>query len=227
MLINRDLIFPTPLATLNALIDLIIESSFLMGILFTLLRIVAGYSLGVVVGIALGILTAFYPFFNTLLRPMLGIIKSTPVSSFIILVLLWVTVGFVPVLISFLMVTPLIWSAVHEGIISTDPLLIEMADFFKVKRKKKLIDIYLPSIKPLLYSACTTALGFAWKSGVAAEVLSQPQFSLGKTLYESKIYLETDKLFAVTAVVIILSILLEFLLKKIMRKKGAIKNAVK
>ena len=50
------------------------------------------------------------------------------------------------------------------------------------------------------------ALGFAWKSGVAAEVLSHPAFSMGKALYESKIYLETPDLFAWTLLVVVYAV---------------------
>ncbi len=47
---------------------------------------------------------------------------------------------------------------------------------------------------------------------MAAEVLSLAANSIGKNLYNSKIYLETADMFAWTAVVIIMSILLERLM---------------
>jgi NitT/TauT family transport system permease protein len=56
-------------------------------------------------------------------------------------------------------------------------------------------------------------MGLAWKSGVAAEVLCQPKLAIGSELYYSKIYLETPELFAWTALVIILSFILEKLFK--------------
>lgn len=48
-----------------------------------------------------------------------------------------------------------------------------------------------------------------WKSGVAAEIIGTPDYSIGERLYMSKIYLDTGGLFAWTAVVILLSILFE------------------
>ena len=62
---------------------------------------------------------------------------------------------------------------------------------------------------PEVYNSVTTGLGFAWKSGVAAEVLSTPLNSIGTELYNSKVYLETTDLFAWTAVIIIMSAVLE------------------
>ena len=52
-------------------------------------------------------------------------------------------------------------------------------------------------------------MGLAWKAGIAAEVLSMPKNSLGELIYRAKIYLESPDLYAVTLVVIVLSVLLE------------------
>ena len=79
--------------------------------------------------------------------------------------------------------------------------------------------IYVQTVKSRFISACIVAMGFAWKAGIAAEVLSTPKFSIGTSLYNSKIYLETEQMFAYTAVVIILSILLEKLMVKLLDKK--------
>lgn len=78
--------------------------------------------------------------------------------------------------------------------------------------------IYLPSVRPYFFAGCSTALGLSWKAGVAAEVLSLPKHALGSELYYSKIYLETPTLFAVTLVVILLSVALEFVLRLILKK---------
>ena len=69
--------------------------------------------------------------------------------------------------------------------------------------------IYIPSVLPYMMAACRTALGLSWKAGVAAEVIGVTKNSIGRQLYYSKIYLETADLFAWTAVVIFLSLLLE------------------
>ena len=67
---------------------------------------------------------------------------------------------------------------------------------------------------PTLLSTCLTALGFAWKSGIAAEVIALPAFAVGSNLYNTKIYLERAELFAWTLTVIVLSMALEAALKK-------------
>ena len=120
--------------------------------------------------------------------------------------------------IAFLMVTPIAWANVREGILAVDAQLLEMAEVFRLPRAKKLRHVYLPAVLPQWLAACTTGFGFAWKSGVAAEVIARPALSIGRNLYESKLYLNTEELFAWTAMVVLLSMLLERLLVRAMRR---------
>ena len=133
-------------------------------------------------------------------------------ASFILLVILWAPTGQVPVVVSALMVLPVVWGNVSRGITQTDPLLLEAARAYRFGRWKRVRLVYLPSVLPYFASGCHTALGLAWKSGVAAEVLCVPRLAIGTQVYYSKIYLETPALFAWTAVVLVLSFALEGLL---------------
>lgn len=62
---------------------------------------------------------------------------------------------------------------------------------------------------PYFTSALFTCSGLVWKAGIAAEVLCQPQTSIGTQLFNAKSTLETVDLFAWTTVIIIISLLLE------------------
>jgi NitT/TauT family transport system permease protein len=73
---------------------------------------------------------------------------------------------------------------------------------------------------PYFTAACTTGMGLAWKAGIAAEVLANSGLSIGGRIYQSKIYIETADLFAWTAMVIVMSVLLERLMVALMNKVG-------
>lgn len=221
--VGSDLLLPSPLETGKALVYLAGTKVFWKSCLLTLLRVFAGFFLGVIAGAVLGALTAASGFLNEFLSPLRSIVKATPVTSFIILVLLYLTSSLTPLFIAFLMVLPVVWANVLTGIKTTDAQLLEMAEAFGYSKAKKLSGVYAPSVLPHFLSACTTGLGFAWKAGVTAEVIAHPAFGMGKYIYESKLYLETPELFAWTAAVIILSFLLEklvlLLLGRIVRWK--------
>ena len=212
LLVGKSLLLPGPMETMGRLFVLLGSANAWVAAGLTLLRTLGGYLLGVTFGVLLAVVTANIGFLDELLRPLRGVIKATPVTSFILLALLWLNSDLVPVCISFLMVLPIIWANVHEAIGQVDYRLLEMAQLFGLSKKKQIRTIYIPSVRPQFLAGCTTALGFAWKSGVAAEVIALPQKSVGNALYLSKLTLETTDLFAWTLLVVLLSMLLESLL---------------
>ncbi|MBR3299627.1 MAG: ABC transporter permease subunit [Clostridia bacterium] len=207
--VGSELLLPTPFSVLKTLFELIKTAEFWQSLLHTLLRVLAGFALGIIAGTLLGTLTASSKLLSAFLSPLRSIIKATPVTSFIVLLLLYFSPVTTPIAVSFLMVAPIAWANVNKGITETDPQLLEMAKAFRLGRAKTLKSVYIPSLLPHFLTAATTGFGFAWKSCVAAEVIAMSRLSIGKALYESKLYLETPQLFAWTAAIIIISMLLE------------------
>ena len=218
--VGLPLLLPSPLAVLLRLGQLCTGADFWLTVVSSLLRILLGFLLGVLFGTALAGLCWRFRLIDALARPLLGVLKSTPVASFIILALVWVKTTWLATVISFIMVLPLIYANVREGIDSANRQLLEMAQVFRLSRRKTFRYCYLPAILPFFLSAISSALGFAWKSGIAAEVLGRPARAIGSQIYDSKIYLETPDLFAWTLVVILLSVLLERLAVRFVRWAG-------
>ncbi len=218
VLIDKDLLLPRPYTVFSALLHTINDAGFWRTCCFSVLRILLGFGLGLICGTLLAFATSFNRVLDTLFSPMIRVIRATPVASFIILALLWLHTTILPGFISTLMVLPIVWGNLTEGISKTDPQLLELGYCYHFSRWKLLRLIYLPSLQPWLRSACLTSLGLAWKSGVAAEVLCQPREAIGTQLYFAKVYFETDQLFAWTIVVIGLSVLLEHLLRQLFQR---------
>ena len=208
-IIAKPLLLPAPKDVFKRLCELICTGEFWHYTLLSLARICAGIACAVIIGIILAVLTCRFSLLDALFSPVMTVIKTTPVASFVVLVLIWIARDCVPVLISALMVLPVIWANVSAGIHGTDPQLLELARAYNFSKFKTVRAIYIPSVMPHFRSACRSAFGFGWKAGIAAEVLTVPRESIGRMIYESKLYLQTTDLFAWTLTVIILSLLLE------------------
>ncbi len=217
-IINNELLIPTPLATLKSLISLCQTGGFYLSVLRSLLRIIIGFLSGVAVGFAGALLSAESRLFSALTKPALQVIKAVPVASFIILAFFWFESDRLPIFISFLMVLPMIWATAETELAGIDKSYLELAQVYKLKSLKVFFGIKLPFIMPAFLSTALTALGFAWKSGIAAEVICRPEFSLGSLLECNKTYLEIPSVFAITFVVAVLSIALEITLKRVVRR---------
>lgn len=220
MIINNDILFASPADTFREIVSLVFSSEFYKIIGSSFVRIAFGFFIGTAAGIILGAVTGTSRIAYNIFKPAVDAVRAAPVASFIILALAWLKSGEVPVFISFLTVIPIIWANITEGIKSVDIKLIEMSNVYNFTWRMKLEKIYIPSIRPYLRSALSTGAGFAFKSGIAAEVIGSPALSIGRKIYEAKIYLETAQLFAWTAVIIFLSIVFEKFLGRLLREVG-------
>ena len=206
--VASELLLPSPLRVVTVWFDLVKTSTFWVATGYSLRRISVGFLLAVLCGCLLAAFTARVKLAKALITPILKVIRAAPVASFIILALVWIKTDSLPLWISFLMVLPIVWSNVEEGIIQVDPKLLELATVYHLPKKTIWKDIRLPSLLPYLMSAMKTGMGFAWKSGIAAEIICRPDYSVGTFLQQAKMNLETPDVFAWTATVILLSVLL-------------------
>ena len=229
LLVGKEVLLPSPAATAKVFAALFTEASFWQSCGWSLVRILAGLLLGAAVGVLLAILTSASRTAHMLISPLLSIVRSTPVASFIVLALVWFGRGQVPSFAASLIVLPVVWSSVTTAIAGADRHLIEMMQVFSFSPPKRLRHFYIPAVTPAFAASFRTSLGLAWKAGVAAEVLCTPAFAIGKSLHDAKVYLETAELFAWTITVILLSLVLEnlfgFLCKRLERRGGGAKNA--
>lgn len=222
VLLGQRFILASPVEVAVRLASLWREPGFFHAVGFTLLRIAGGFLLALVLGVLLGTVAGRFPIAEILLRPYMVTVKSVPVASFIVIALVWLTAARLSVFISFLMVLPVIYNAVLTGVRNLDPKLSQMADVFHIRPGQRLLYVALPQMMPQLLSAISVALGFAWKAGVAAEVIGIPTGSVGEKLYYAKVYLNSTDLLAWTVVIVALSVgmekLLTFLLRAAWRK---------
>ena len=123
--INQVLLIPAPGLVLKTLAGLVVTSRFWLAVAMTLLRILLGFSAGVAVGCLMALLTFHVPVAAALFRPLQKGIRAIPVASFIILALIWLPTNLLPAFIAFLMVLPLIWSGVEQGLREVDGRLLD------------------------------------------------------------------------------------------------------
>ena len=76
--------------------------------------------------------------------------------------------------------------------------------------------VYFPILLKFLIPAIITSVGLAWKSEIAAEIIAYTSRSIGYLINESKTLFDTPKIFALTLVIIIFSVILEFVVKKLL-----------
>ena len=165
MYLKQEILLASPVSVIRKLFELIFSGNFWQSVGFSFVRIVTGFLLAVLLGIFLAVW-----------------------ASFIILCLIWIPSKNLSVFISFLMVLPVIYTNILEGIRQTDRKILEMAKVFRVNLRRQIRYIYVSQVLPYFLSACRLSLGMCWKAGVAAEVIGVPSGSIGEKLYNAKMF---------------------------------------
>lgn len=209
VVVDNRILLVSPVEVMGELFSMLGDPGFYRTVGSSLLRIGSGFLAGFAVAAALAAVSSRHTVAEEILSPVMSVLKAVPVASFVVLLLIWWGSSFLAVAICFIVVLPNIYINTLEGLKNTDRQLLEMARVFRLPGKSRFFYIYRPAIAPFLYGSMKVSLGMCWKSGVAAEVIGTPDYSIGEGLYLSKVYLNTAGVLAWTVVVVLLSVLFE------------------
>lgn len=218
ILVDSTLLLPSPAETAKSFVRILRDGEAWIAVGMTFLRILAGFALGCIAGVLLAVLTANSRLARLLLSPLRTVVKTTPITSFALILLISVVSNLVPVVVSMIMVIPLIWHATETAILTRDPKLEEMGTLYWTWWKR-LRYVTIPQVMSAFGAAATTALGFAWKAVITAEILALPAFGVGNELYLCKLYVEYADLFAWTLLVVLLAVGMEWAFRMLWKRK--------
>ena len=216
--VDNGILLASPRETAERMLSLLGEKAFYLAVGSSLLRIGAGFGAGLSLAVLLAAGSSRFPFLEELLAPLMGLIKTVPVASFAVLLLIWWGPSGLAAAVSLLVVLPGVYFSALEGLKSMDVRLLEMAEVFRLPFRNRFFYLYRPELRPFLSGSIKAALGMCWKAGVAAEVIGIPARSVGEGLYLSKIYLDTAGVFAWTAAVVLVSFAMERLIQALLER---------
>ena len=208
-IIDQELFLPGPINVVKAFIQMAKTSVFWISMLHSIARIGVGFLLGLLFAIILGGFACKFGMLRDFLFPFISIIKSIPVASFIILILVWMNSNSLSIGIAFLVTFPIIYIAILEGYDHVNHELLEMTIVYQVKPWTRLRYLYVSEILPFVITGAKVAIGMGWKAGISGEIIGLPKNSIGEQLYLSKLYLDMRQLFAWTAVIVLCCYLFE------------------
>ena len=206
--VNIELIVPDVKTTFSHLFALLGQKTFYKAVGNTLLRSLISFALAAVFAMALSLLSLIDAI-KKLLSPIIKVMRSIPTMSIILLTVIWLKPSTSPILITFLIIFPIMYSGFFSAITGVDKELIEMSKTYKVPIKNRIFQLYLPQIMPSALDNMQSSISFTVKVIISAEVIAQTRNSMGIMMQLARGYLETAELLAWTLAAIALSYLLE------------------
>lgn len=205
--IDQPELIPSIPALIKTLFSLFTSKNFYLNILATLTRGIAGMILSLAAASLSAFLFAHYGLLYEFFRPLLTIMRSVPVISFILLALIFLDPESIPLMIAFLAMYPLLTENLTKGIVNLRPGLLLMADQFRLTRANKLMQVIYPQLKPFLFSGLASAAGFGWRAIIMGEVLSQCAFGIGGEMKRAQNFIAVPELIAWTIIAVVISFL--------------------
>lgn len=170
--IDRTL-FPSPTMAFAEAAERLSVGTVAEHTLWSLYRIVVGFSLGALAGTVVGIAAGWYRGIGLVLRPVIELLRPIPPLAWIPLAIIWFGLGepskfFIIFLGAFFPVV----TAAYQGITSVDPVLIRAAQTYGLKGPALLWHVGLPGAAPDLATGLRIGWGLAFGVLVAAELIA-------------------------------------------------------
>lgn len=202
-------LIPAPLDTWHALREIGRSGEMAENLKITFFRQLTGLLLGLTVGTCTGVVAGCLQKAALMFQPAITFLLSVPAIVFVTMAMVWFGMGTkMTVFLVALLVFPIMHTNTASGINSIDPSLKQMADVYRLPPLKKLSKIYLPGMRGHLITGFSLGLAASMRLTIMSEMLGAVD-GMGQRIYISRAYLETEKLFAWVAVLLIILMLLE------------------
>lgn len=173
-----------PLSTIGqGLVELLSNGDLLVNLFASLARTSTGLLLGILFGVAIGVLMALVPVANRLIGPLFHSIRQVPMLGWIPLIAMWFGNGeFSKVLIvSLAAFYPMVLNT-HEGFAHVDSRYREVGRVFALSRWQQFRNVLLPAALPSILTGVLQALAFAWVTAVGSELFLSSGAGLGNLM---------------------------------------------
>ncbi len=203
-------IIPSPVETLRAIIQIVINGELTENLKITFSRQLMGLILGLTVGTVTGVFAGIFKKVELIIEPTIIFLLSVPAIILFTIAMVWFGMGTkMAVFIVSLLVFPVMHTNTATGIHSIDTELKQMADVYRMPAFKKMTKICIPGMRGHLITGFSLGMASSVRLTIMAEMLGAED-GMGQRIFISRAYLETENLFAWVVILLIILILLEF-----------------
>ncbi len=213
--VDHPLLMPSIEDTIRALFRLFGSRDAVLAMMHTFVR------LGICIGIslALAMILAFLSYrfkhMETFLHPYMVLFRTIPLVSVIIITFVLVHFSLTTYIITFLMIFPILYQAILSGLNAIDPSYIDVYKLEKGTFFSSIEYLYFPMTRPFILLGFLQSLGLGLKVIVMAEFITQAQNGIGRLIYQARVNLKYDQIFAITIILVLMTFLIETLVKKL------------
>jgi NitT/TauT family transport system permease protein len=176
----------------------------------TVVRLIVGFGMAAVVGVALGIIMGRSRRAEDIFLPLVSIGAPIPGLAYAPLFLLWFGLGDVGavILVGFVSAFPIILNS-WTGVKAVKEVWVRAAQVMGASDRRLFRQVILPGALPYILTGLRLGLAQAWRILVAVEMLAAVPWGLGWMIFGAREFLNTDVMLAGIVVIGIIGLALE------------------
>ena len=213
--IDNQFILPGPLKVFKAFLELLKNISTYQIIGLTLFRLFIAFIFSLVFAVILGLLAGNYSLIDEFLWPLVSALRTLPVASIIIIIIILMGRNYSLYLITFLMIFPIIYEATKQGVLNIDKSLKDAIALETHNQLTIMTKLHFPLVLPYIKTAILQSVGLGFKVIVMAEFIAQTSKGIGRALFNGSISINYELVFAWTLIIIFIVAIFEFSINKL------------
>jgi len=191
----NPIFFPSPAKVLTAMAELHEEDLLVGNAAASMRRIIAGFLLGSIAAVPIGLLMGTSSVIRCLLVPYVGSLRFIPAIAMVIFAVSWFGDGeTAKIFLVFLATFFIVLLNVEAGVRSIPANRIRGALSLGARSSQVFWQVVLPSTVPNILVGMRIAMGSAFAVIISAELLSS-QSGIGYLMASSQIFLKTERIF--------------------------------
>lgn len=218
IVVKNDLVIPDIISVIKSLLNLLKSKKTYEIILNTIFRLVISLIIAFLVSFALSFASFAFKGIKEFLLPLITLIRTIPVTTIIIILLMIIGNKNSPYIICMLVIVPIMYEANLNGFYSIDKGVLEEVRMISRTNFLVIKDIYVPLVFPHLLSGIVASFGLGLKVMVMAEFIAQTPNTIGYVLNQEKVFLEINNVFSWTIILIVFMMTVEVGLKIIQNR---------
>ncbi len=211
--IDVELILPTPAQAFIHIGAYLKDISFWVSLGWTYLRCIESFLIAFLIALGLAVLAYSNKEAEKFINPFMAFIRAIPTMAIILILIISIAPEGTPIVVAGIVICPTLYQSFLTSLKQIDQKLVEMTNIYHVSKKNQIFKFYIPTVLPGILENSATGFSLNIKLIIAAEAMAQTRNSIGKLMQYAKISIEIEKLFALTIIAVILSVISEALIK--------------
>jgi NitT/TauT family transport system permease protein len=213
-LVNPGLV-PAPHAVLTKFVDLLMNQGLVWDVFVSTRRVFIGVLVGIALAVPVGFLIGWFKTARTFADPLVNFFRALPPIALIPLVIVYFGVD-EPAKLVILIYAAFFAGVIvmYEGVSQINPLFVRVARTLGATQGEVFRRVIIPLTVPHILTALRVALGVAWATLVASELVAA-QRGLGSMIQNASTYFLLDVIYVGIICIGLVALLMDLLLRRL------------